>query len=91
MARGACSSTVEFEAASVSLPDWTPGGGTAVLNEAAQDVWARLQAQATALHNYNQEFLATRTTFWDYHNLRVSAFNSHVRELSLQTADLSES
>ena len=31
-----------------------------MLNKAAQDVRARLQSQATALKNYNQEFLATR-------------------------------
>ena len=61
-ARGVSSSTQELEAASVSLPDWTPGGGTTVLNEAAQDVRARLQSQANALKKYNQEFLVTRTT-----------------------------
>ena len=60
-ARGSSSSTQELETASVSLPDWTLGGGMAVLNEAAQDVRTRLQAQAAALKNYNQEFLATQT------------------------------
>ena len=40
----------------------------AVLNEAAQDVRTRLQAQAAALKNYNREFLATRTA------IRVSRF-----------------
>ena len=48
-----------MEAASASS-GWTPGGGTAVMNVAAQDVRNRLQAQAAALRKYNDEFLATR-------------------------------
>ena len=48
-----------MEAASTSS-GWTPGGGTTVMNVAAQDVRTRLQAQATALRKYNDEFLATR-------------------------------
>ena len=48
-----------MEAASASS-GWTPGGGTAVVNVAAQDVRSRLQAQAAALRKYNDVFLATR-------------------------------
>ena len=48
-----------MEAASASS-GWTPGGGMAVMNVAAQDVRTRLQAQATALRKYNDKFLATR-------------------------------
>ena len=48
-----------MEAASASS-GWTPGGGTAVVNTAAQDVRTRVQAQATALRRYTDEFLATR-------------------------------
>ena len=58
-AAGSSSSAQEMEAASASS-GWTPGGGTAVMNVAAQDVRTRLQAQATALRKYNDEFLATR-------------------------------
>ena len=58
---GASSSAQDLEAASDSSSGWTPGGGTAVLNVAAQDVRNRLQAQATALKQYTQEFLTTRT------------------------------
>ena len=43
------SSAQDLEAASDSSSGWTPGGGTAVLNVAAQDVRNRLQAQATVL------------------------------------------
>ena len=39
---------------------WTPGGGTAVVNVAAQDVRTRLQSQAAALRQFTDEFLATR-------------------------------
>ena len=55
------SSAQDLEAASDSSSGWTPGGGTAVLNVAAQDVRSRLQSQATALKQYTQEFLATRS------------------------------
>ena len=48
-----------LQAASASS-GWTPGGGTAVVNVAAQDVRNRLQYQAEALRKYNDEFLATR-------------------------------
>ena len=48
-----------MEAASASS-GWTLGGGTAVVNVAAQDVRNRLQSQAAALRKYNDEFLATR-------------------------------
>ena len=48
-----------MEAASASS-GWTPGGGTAVVNVAAQDVRNRLQTPAAALRKYNDEFLATR-------------------------------
>jgi len=53
-AAGSSSLSHDLETASVSLPGWTPGGGTAVLNMAAQDVRNRLQAQATALKQYTQ-------------------------------------
>ena len=58
-AAGSSSSAQDMEAASASS-GWTPGGGTAVVNVAAQDVRNRLQAQAAALRKYNDEFLATR-------------------------------
>ena len=58
---GTNSSAQDLESASDSSSGWTPGGGTAVLNVAAQDVRNRLQAQATALKQYTQEFLTTRT------------------------------
>ena len=58
-AAGSSSSAQDMEAASASS-GWTPGEGTAVMNVAAQDVRTRLQAQATALRKYNDEFLATR-------------------------------
>ena len=54
------SSAQDLEAAGDSSSGWTLGGGTAVLNVAAQDVRSRLQAQATALKQYTQEFLTTR-------------------------------
>ena len=53
------SSAQDVEVASATS-GWTPGGGTAVMNVAAQDVRTRLQAQAAALRKYNDEFLATR-------------------------------
>ena len=53
------SSAQDLEAASDSSSGWTPGGGTAVLNVAAQDIRNRLQAQATVLKQYTQEFLTT--------------------------------
>ena len=56
---GSSSSSQDVEVASATS-GWTPGGGTAVMNVAAQDVRTRLQAQATALRKYNDEFLATR-------------------------------
>ena len=50
----------DLEAASDSSSEWTPSGGTAELNTAAQEVRNRLQAQAASLQRYTQEFLATR-------------------------------
>ena len=58
-AAGSGSSARDVEAASASS-GWTPGGGTAVVNVAAQEVRNRLQSQAAALRKYNDEFLATR-------------------------------
>ena len=58
-AAGSGSSAQDVEAASASS-GWTPGGGTAVVNVAAQEVRNRLQSQAAALRKYNDEFLATR-------------------------------
>ena len=58
-AAGSSSSAQDMEAASATS-GWTPGGGTAVMNVATQDVRTRLQAQATALRQYTDEFLATR-------------------------------
>ena len=58
-AAGLSSSAQDVEAASASS-GWTPGGGTAVVNVAAQDVRNRLQSQAAAPRKYNDEFLATR-------------------------------
>ena len=58
-AAGLSSSAQDVEVASASS-GWTPGGGTAVVNVAAQDVRNRLQSQAAALRKYNDEFLATR-------------------------------
>ena len=66
-AAGSSSSAQDMEAASVSS-GWTSGGGSAVVNVAAQDVRTRLQAQATALRQYTDEFLATRAA------IRVSLF-----------------
>ena len=40
-AAGSSSSAQDVEAASATS-GWTPGGGTAVMNVAAQDVWTRL-------------------------------------------------
>ena len=59
MAAGSGSSARDLEAASASS-GWTPGGGTAVMNVAAQEVRNRLQSQAAVLRKYNDEFLATR-------------------------------
>ena len=58
-AAGSSSSAKDVEVASATS-GWTPGRGTAVMNVAAQDVRTRLQAQATALRRYTDEFLATR-------------------------------
>ena len=58
-ATGSGSSARDVEAASASS-GWTPGGGTAVVNVAAQEVRNRLQSQAAVLRKYNNEFLATR-------------------------------
>ena len=63
---GSSSSARDAEAASATSGR-TPGGGTAVVNMAAQDVRTRLQAQATALRQFTDEFLATRAA------IRVSA------------------
>ena len=60
-AAGSSSLAQDLETASASSPGWTPGGGTAILNVAAQDVRDRLQSQATALKQYTQEFLVTRS------------------------------
>ena len=57
-AAGSSSSARDVELASAPS-GWTPGGGTAVMNLAAQDVRTRLQAQATALRQFTDEFLAT--------------------------------
>ena len=59
-ARGSSTSAQDLETDSASS-GWMPGGGTAVLNVAAQEVRNRLQSQATVLKQYTQEFLATRT------------------------------
>nr|XP_045089523.1 uncharacterized abhydrolase domain-containing protein DDB_G0269086-like [Aegilops tauschii subsp. strangulata] len=87
----ASSSAPEAEATSAAPPEWTLGGGTGVLNTAAQDVQARFQAQGAALQQYTQAFLATRSAVRDYHNIRAAAFNSHVQELAKRTTDLAES
>ena len=58
-AAGSSSLAQDVEVASATSW-WTPGGGTAVMNVAARGVRTRLQAQATALKRYNDEFLATR-------------------------------
>ncbi|XP_073364193.1 uncharacterized protein [Aegilops tauschii subsp. strangulata] len=87
---GFSSSARDAEAASATS-GWTPGGGTAVVNVAAQDVRTRLQSQAAALRQFTDEFLATRAAIRDYHNLRAAAFNFQARELTQKTADLTES
>ena len=56
---GSSSSARDAEAASATS-GWTPGGGTAVVNVAAQDVRTRLQSQAAALRQFTDEFLAMR-------------------------------
>ena len=56
---GSSSSARDAEAASATS-GWTPGGGSAVVNVAAQDVRTRLQSQAAALRQFTDEFLATR-------------------------------
>ena len=56
---GSSSSARDAEAASATS-GWTPGGETAVVNVAAQDVRTRLQSQAAALRQFTDEFLATR-------------------------------
>ena len=56
LAVGSSSLAQDAEAASATS-GWTPGGGTAVMNVAAQDVRTRLQAQATALRQFTDEFL----------------------------------
>ena len=58
-AAGPSSSAQDVEVASATS-GWMPSGGTAVMNVAAQDVRTRLQAQATALRQYTDEFLAAR-------------------------------
>ena len=58
-ATGSASSAQDVEAASASS-GWTPGGGTAVVNVAAQEVRNRLQSQAVVLRQYNDEFLVTQ-------------------------------
>ena len=58
---GSSSLSHDLEVASIGLPGWMLGGGTATLNLAAQDVRSRLQAQATALKQCTQEFLTTRS------------------------------
>ena len=58
-AAGSSSSAQDVETASASS-GWTPGGGTAVVNVAAQEVRNRLQSQAAVLRQYNDEFLATQ-------------------------------
>ncbi|XP_073362762.1 uncharacterized protein [Aegilops tauschii subsp. strangulata] len=90
-AAGSSSSAQDLETASASSPGRTPGGGTAVLNMAKQEVRNRLQFQATVLKQCTQEFLATRTAIRDYNNLRVATFNSQARELNQKTIDLTES
>jgi hypothetical protein len=55
----ASSSAPDAEATSAAPPEWTPGGGTGVLNKAAQDVQAQLQAQSAALQQCTKAFLAT--------------------------------
>nr|XP_020173690.1 uncharacterized protein LOC109759280 [Aegilops tauschii subsp. strangulata] len=87
----ASSSAPDAEASSAAPPKWTPGGGTSVLNRAANDVQAHLRAQGDALQQYTKEFLAMRTAIQDYHNIRAVAFNSHVRELAKRTANLADS
>ena len=59
-AAGASQTAEALEAASASTFEWTPSGGTAELNTAAQEVRSRLQAQAALLQQYTQEFLSTR-------------------------------
>ena len=59
-AAGASRTAEALEAASASMSEWTPSGGTAELNTAAQEVRNRLQAQAASLQRYTQEFLTTR-------------------------------
>ena len=56
---GSSSSAQDAEVASTTS-GWTPGGGSAVVNVAAQDVRTRLQSQAAALRHFTDEFLATR-------------------------------
>ncbi len=56
---GSSSSAQDAEVASATS-GWTPGGGSAVVNVAAQDVRTRLQSQAAALRQFTDEFLATR-------------------------------
>ena len=58
-AAGSSSSAQDVETASANS-GWTPGGGTAVVNVAAQEVRNRLQSQAAVPRQYNDEFLATR-------------------------------
>ena len=59
-ATGTSQTAEALEAASASTSEWTPSGGTAELNTAAQEVRNRLQAQAASLQRYTQEFLTTR-------------------------------
>ena len=53
-AAGASQTAEALEAASASTSEWTPSGGTAELNTAAQEVRSRLQAQAASLQRYTQ-------------------------------------
>ena len=62
--RAVTSSAPDAEASSTAPLEWTPGGGTNVLNRAAIDVQAHLQAQGTALQEYTKVFLSTRAAIW---------------------------
>nr|XP_020201294.1 uncharacterized protein LOC109787149 [Aegilops tauschii subsp. strangulata] len=89
--RAASSSAPNAEATSRTPLEWMPRGGMAILNTAAQEVRALLQAQGAALQEYTKAFVATRTIVRDYHNIRAAAFNSHIQELAKRNADLVES
>ena len=55
----ASSSVPDAEATSAAPTEWVLGGGTAVLNKAAQDIQAKLKAEATALQQCTRAFLAS--------------------------------